>query len=135
MSFMTWTADGFGTNVSATDAEHQELFALVNQLHDSVPAGDRAATGKKLDDLIAYVAKHFQTEENLMQAHGYPGYAAHKEDHDKLVSTCVDLQSKFHGGQAEVTAEVTGFVKDWLCTHIPQVDKSYGPYLNGKGVA
>lgn len=135
MSLMTWTADGFGTNVGVADAEHQQIFALVNQLHASVPAGDRAATGQSLDALIDFVVKHFQTEESLMQAHGYPDYAAHKNAHDTLVATCADLQAKFKAGQADVTDEVTGFVKDWLYSHIPQVDKSYGPFLNGKGVA
>jgi hemerythrin len=69
-----------------------------------------------------------------MQQHGYPEFAAHKAEHDKLVSTCADLQKKFHAGAAEVTGETTGFVKDWLVKHIPAIDKNYGPFFSQKGV-
>ncbi len=36
MSLMTWTNEQFGTNVSAHDQEHQEIFRLVNALGDAV---------------------------------------------------------------------------------------------------
>ena len=74
---------------------------------------------------------HFQTEEKLMQEKAYPDFAAHKAEHDKLVGTCADLQKKFHAGEAEVNQDTTRFVKDWLDTHIPKVDKPYAPCLNG----
>lgn len=134
MALLTWTKEQFGTNINTADYQHQEIFSMVNQLVDRVTSGNRQAVGKQLDALINYVAMHFKTEEDLMQAHGYPDYAAHKAKHDELVATCVDLQKKFHAGQAEVTADTAVFVKDWLYNHIPNVDKHYGPFLNSKGV-
>jgi len=56
-------------------------------------------------------------------------------EHDKLVATCADLQQKFHAGEAEVTADTTQFVKDWLDNHIPKVDKDYGPFFNERGIS
>lgn len=134
MALLTWTAEQFGTNVGIADQQHQKLFDLLNSLDDAVKSGDRAATGSCLDELIDFVVKHFQTEEELMQKYGYPNYEAHKADHDNLVQTCADLQKKFHAGEADVTPETTQFVKEWLERHIPQVDKDYGPFLNEKGV-
>ncbi|BCX89390.1 hemerythrin [Methylomarinovum tepidoasis] len=134
MAIITWTAEQFGTNVGIADQQHQQIFDLLNSLDDAVKAGDRDATGKYLDELINVVVEHFKTEEDLMQQHGYPDYAAHKEAHDKLVATCADLQKKFHAGEADVTSDVTAFVKDWLTAHIPNIDKPYGPFLNEKGV-
>lgn len=134
MGLMTWTKDQFGTNVSAHDLEHQEIFRLVNVLGDAVGSGDRAAVGKQLDALIAYVAQHFASEEANFARHGYPAATAHKAEHDKLVETCLDLQKKFHAGQAEVTGETANFVVGWLTSHIPNIDKRYGPFLNEKGV-
>ncbi len=134
MALITWTAEEFGTNISVADEQHQNIFSLLNQLDDAVKAGDRAATGSILDELINVVVDHFKTEEDLMQQHGYPNFAAHKDAHDKLVATCADLQKKFHAGEAEVTPETTQFVKDWLVNHIPKIDKDYGPFLNEKGV-
>jgi hemerythrin len=134
MALITWTKEGFGTNVSEPDQQHQTLFDMLNALNDTVSGGDRQTIGQQLDGLIAFVAKHFETEENLMQQHGYPSYAGHKAEHDKLVQTCVDLQKKFHAGEAEITAETTAFVADWLKSHIPSIDKQYGPFFNEKGV-
>lgn len=135
MSLITWTKAEFGTQVSTADDQHQTLFNMLNHLHETAAGTDRNSVGKQLDALIDYVVMHFKTEEDLMTANGYPDFAAHKAEHDKLVQTCADLQMKFHAGAAEVTQDTTRFVKDWLVTHIPNVDKHYGPYLNSKGVS
>lgn len=131
MPLISWTKEQFGTDVAVADEQHQTLFTMLNGLHETAAGGNRQSVGQQLDALIDYVVMHFQTEERLMQEKGYAGYAAHKAEHDKLVATCADLQKKFHAGQADVTQETTAFVKDWLCSHIPKVDKPYAPCLNG----
>ena len=135
MSLITWTKEQFATNVSAHDAEHQEIFRLVNVLGDAVVSGDRSSIGKQLDALIDYVVKHFAAEEANFAQHDYPAAAGHKAEHDKLVATCADLQKKFHAGEADVTGDTAAFVVGWLTDHIPNIDRLYGPYLNAKGVA
>lgn len=134
MALLTWTKEAFATNVTAADEEHKVIFDMVNALNDAVAAGNRATVGQKLDALIAYVAGHFKTEEDLFAAHNYPDAAAHKAKHDDLVKTCLDVQKKFHAGEIEVTADTCVFVKDWLYDHIPNIDKRYGPFLNEAGV-
>ncbi|MFO1418942.1 MAG: bacteriohemerythrin [Methylotetracoccus sp.] len=131
MALMNWTEKEHGTTVTVADDQHKEIFRMVNGLHDTAASGDRAAIGRQLDALIDYVVMHFKTEEKLMQDKGYPDFAAHKAEHDKLVATCADLQKKFHAGQAEVSQDTTSFVRDWLYGHIPKIDKPYGPCLNG----
>lgn len=135
MSLITWTAEQFATNVSKHDEEHQEIFRRVNALGDAVASGDRTVVGKELDGLIDCVAQHFASEEANFDQYGYPAAPGHKEEHKKLVATCLDLQKKFHAGEAEITGETAGFVVGWLTNHIPNIDKLYGPYLNSKGVA
>jgi len=135
MSLIEWTKEKFATNVAAHDAEHREIFRLVNELGDAVGSGDRGAVGKALDALISTVATHFASEEANFSKYGYPDAVGHKAEHDKLVATCLDLQKKFHADQAEVTGETASFVVGWLTNHIPNIDKRYGPFLNAKGVA
>lgn len=135
MSLMTWTTEQFATNVTAHDSEHKEIFRLVNALGDAVGSGDRDAVGKQLDALIACVADHFASEEANFAKYDYPAVAGHKAEHDKLVATCLDLQKKFHAGDAEITGDTAAFVVGWLTNHIPNIDKLYGPFLNAKGVA
>ena len=135
MSLMTWTKEQYGTNVGMHDEEHRTIFGSLNGLHEACAKGDRAAIGSKFDELVDIVAKHFASEEASMAKHGYQARDAHKQEHDKLVKTCLDLQSKFKAGQTEITQETTSFVRDWLNQHIPQIDRSYGPFLNSKGMS
>jgi len=134
MSLMTWTKEQFGTDVTVHDQEHQTIFAMVNALAEAVKAGERKSIGNHLDALIAFVAKHFASEEGNMAKAAFSQAAAHKAEHDKLVTTCLDLQKQFHAGAAEITADTLRFVRDWLQGHIPSLDRSYGPALNAAGV-
>jgi len=134
MSLITWTKEEFGTNVTIADDQHKVLFGMLNDLHDAVPAGDRAAIGAKLDTLVNYVVEHFAEEERLMTSTGYPDYDAHKAEHTKLLETCGGVAAKFHAAELELTQDTTAFVKDWLVTHIPNIDRKYAPHLNSKGI-
>ncbi len=131
MALITWTASQYGTNVGFADDEHKILFGKLNKLYDLATGGAaRSAIGDQLDDLIAYVVGHFAHEEKEMQAKNFPGFAAHKAEHDALVGICAGLQTKFHAGEAEVTDEVGQMVKGWLDNHIPTFDMPYAPALN-----
>jgi hemerythrin len=133
MAFITWTQE-LSTTVTKHDDEHKVLFDLLNKVVDAVGAGERGAVGVALDALIGFVVTHFASEEANMQAVNFPGFVAHKAEHDKLVATCGDLQTKFKAGQVEITAETAQFVKDWLFDHIPKVDFQYGPPMNAAGM-
>lgn len=130
MSLMKWTAEDYGTNVDICDTQHQELFSRVNALNDAVGNGDRDKIGDCLDYLIDYVVEHFQTEERLMEQRGYSGLDQHRKEHANLISTCTDLQGKFHSNEADIEEGTMSFIKNWLDHHIPQIDKSYGPALS-----
>lgn len=134
MSLITWTKEQFGTNVGVHDEEHKAIFGSLNALHEAAGKGDRKAVGAQFDHLVDIVAKHFASEETSMTKHGYQAKEAHKAEHDKLVKTCLDLQAKFRAGQTEITQETTAFVRDWLTQHIPHTDRTYGPFLNSKGM-
>lgn len=129
MTLITWTQEQFGTTVAQHDEEHQQLFKLLNDLHYRIGNSGRYAIGAALDNLIAFVAEHFSSEERNMAAAGYPGLEDHKLEHDKLVQLCLDLQHSFHAGAVEVTEQTTAFLRDWLSDHIPRVDFEYGPSL------
>ncbi|HND12952.1 MAG TPA: bacteriohemerythrin [Pseudomonadota bacterium] len=134
MALITWTAEQFGTGVKKHDDEHKVLFGMLNTLHDAAAAHDRAAVGKALDTLIGFVVEHFASEEKNMIAAKYAAYDAHKAAHEKLVGICADLQKKFHAGQTDITTETTQFVKEWLNTHIPNVDRHYAASINAAGL-
>ena len=129
MSLMKWTEEQYGTTVDIFDKQHQELFDLINALNDAVSGGNRPDIGSSLDAMIDYVVLHFKNEEKMMEERGYDGLAAHRQEHEKLISTCTDLQTKFHANEADVEESTMSFIKTWLDQHIPVIDRSYGPAL------
>ena len=134
MALITWTQEEFGTNVSETDQQHQQLFQLLNTLHKTLSDSEPNVISKHLDEFIDFTVSHFQTEERLMQENGYPDYEAHKLEHDKLVKMFVELLKGFHEEGDNLSQASTIFIKDWLTQHIPNRDKPYGPFLNDKGI-
>ena len=68
------------------DNQHQELFSTLNRLHDHMMSFSAPVLiDKDLSNLIDQTETHFKTEEEIMQAHGYPGYALHKNSHELLL--------------------------------------------------
>lgn len=130
MSLMKWTQEDYGTTVNICDEQHQELFDRVNALNDALKGGNRSEIGSTLDQLIDYVVMHFQTEERLMEENNYAGLDEHREEHENLISTCTDLQGKFHANEADIEESTMAFIKNWLDHHIPVIDRSYGPALS-----
>jgi hemerythrin len=130
MSLMKWTPENYGTNVEICDEQHRKLFDLVNQLNDAVGGANRSEIGDRLDKLIDYVVEHFQSEERLMEERGYAGLDKHRQEHENLVSTCADLQGRFHASEVEIEEGTMAFIKNWLDHHIPVIDRSYGPALS-----
>jgi hemerythrin len=129
MSFMKWTPENYGTEVAIFDKQHQEIFNRVNDLNEAVLEGVRQEIGSCLDRLIEFVIVHFQSEEHLMEEKGFPGLDEHRQVHADLVSTCADLQEKFHANEVEIETTTMTFIKEWLEHHIPVVDRQYGPVL------
>ena len=135
MALITWS-DNLSVKVKQFDDQHKKLVDMVNQLFDAMKTGKgNQVMGDILKQLIAYTQTHFAAEERLMQQYGFPEYEAHKKEHNALVVQVLDLQKQFQDGKAVLTQNVMNFLRDWLSKHIQGVDKKYGVYLNGKGVA
>jgi hemerythrin len=131
---MEWNQT-YSVSVKKFDDQHKKLIELLNQLHDAMKAGDgNTMLGITLQSLISYTSSHFSEEEKLMQANGYPDFAAHKAQHDALVKQVLDLQKKYQSGGGVMTLTVMSFLKDWLTKHIQGVDKKYGQHFNAKGI-
>lgn len=135
MTLISWT-DAFLTNIAEIDAQHRTLVDMVNRLHAAVRAGrDREALAEVLAGLIAYTRTHFAHEERLMSEHGYPEFAAHKAEHDRLTGRVMEFERRFREEGAPLTIELIIFLHDWLLKHILTVDRRYGPFLNARGVS
>lgn len=133
MALMTWgpmLEIGYGD----IDVQHKRLVELLNALDDAHRAGkDKEGVAKVLDDLIKYTQFHFAFEEKLMEKYGVPSSAAHRVEHQKLITEVGAFRQKFAAGSATVGSELMNFLRSWLSNHILKTDKALARELLARG--
>jgi len=136
---MQWTKD-LSVGIEKIDEQHRELFEKINDL---VAAVKQSTCKYKIGDVIKfledYIAFHFGEEEKYMAEFGYPGYEAHKAQHEKFKENFTELKKelpKLEGGAKpgsyDLSVETNQVVVDWILDHIAKVDKRLGEFLKGK---
>ena len=134
MALFEWKND-YSVGIAKIDEQHMELVVFLNELYDSMKAGKGKDTlNAVLKSLMEYTRTHFTTEESLMKLYAYPDYEAHKQKHEKMTQHVLELKKQYDFGQISSPIQIANFLKDWLTKHIQGTDKSYGPFLNAKGV-
>ncbi len=126
---------------SEIDKQHQKLFHIFHKLIKSTEAeGSSLQVEQTFDQLLDYVAYHFNYEEQLMEKVSYPDLDKHKKVHEKLSKTVKKYLKKYKkssGAQKKsVVTELARFLFDWLQGHIMKEDQKYKPYIpqsNSKG--
>ncbi|MHC4698404.1 MAG: bacteriohemerythrin [Planctomycetota bacterium] len=144
MVFFEWD-DSYSVNVEEIDEQHRDLFQLINEMHDVV-MNDRKTRGTVtsmvnelrtmaavLDELVAYAADHFSTEERCMRECCYPELAQHRKEHEDFADRIQAFKRGLDEGEAIRPHEILTFLKDWWRQHIMNVDKKYVPCLREAG--
>lgn len=126
--------DSYRVGIREIDAQHRELFSLIDQLgrgtHDHMAS---SALASLLANIVTHAKAHFATEEQLMRQHQYPDIAIHKRLHDALLVQAADAQEK--ASRQELTvAIVTKFLQFWLGHHISEADHRLAQFLSARGV-
>ncbi len=131
---MTAFTDGLrgliSVGIPQIDDEHQKLFECLDVLMLTVntPRSD-AATAEILCSLRTYSKTHFESEEGLMQACGFPGIAAHKREHLAFIDEIEKFQAQATGKQANTAQQMTAYLIQWLTSHISNSDKKLARHL------
>ena len=116
------------------DEQHKRLVEIANALNSAMHSGEGTqAMGHVLNELVDYTVKHFAYEEGEMKQHHYPKSEAHLAEHKKLVAEVSAFKKKFDSGQAAISVELMGFLRDWLLNHILKVDKHLAQHLVSAG--
>jgi len=134
MAYFEWT-DELSVNVGAIDTQHKKLVEMINSLNEAMLAKKgREMQKTTIDAMVDYAATHFKLEEGYMAKFKYPGYDAHKIEHDAFTKTALELKTRAEQKGFSVTLEIMGFLKDWLQNHIMGTDKKYSVFFNEHGL-
>ena len=135
MPLIQWN-DRFSVGVPSLDRQHRQLIDIVNELHDAMTAGrGQDVIRTLLDRLSSYAKTHLETEEKMLQAYAYPGFAAHKAQHEAYLKRVRDLQAQSCQGRLTMTLTLMNFLKDWWSNHILHADMEYAPFLKAHKAA
>jgi len=125
--------DNLKLNIPEIDSQHETLIRLINQLHETMLQGaDKAALNELLSQLLEHTRTHFSSEERLMSQSGYPGYEAHKSEHNSLMQHLEDLVERCRNGELLLSFAVVLELKGWAMVHIGKSDKLMGAYLTSR---
>lgn len=134
MALFEWSEDYF-VGIPSIDGQHQQLVALINELHDGMLSGITTERVEAvLNGLVEYTAHHFSYEERLFAEHDYPDAEGHADAHGRLIDQVLDFKRRYDAGEASLNMELMVFLKDWLIGHILGSDMAYGSHLVAAGV-
>jgi hemerythrin len=130
--------DTYSVKVSLCDAQHQKLFAIMNDLADAMRVGKGSAVVRRtVGELLQYTRTHFQQEEALLRKANFPQLGPHQEMHKRFIADVelLDRQAREgHSANSANSVAVLNMLRDWLVNHIQKMDKAYSAHLNAAGI-
>lgn len=129
MSWVVWREE-YRIGEAMIDQDHKNLFKLINEFHDTFQERKvRSELVRVLNNLVAYAEEHFQREEFIMAAHGFPLQEEHHARHEQLYATIYVLNEKLQNSAQLPERDAIAFLKDWLADHILQHDLAFAEFL------
>lgn len=128
MSRYLWR-ENYAIGDEEIDAQHRQLFVLLDRLYASVCSQDQAqAVERVAEELVAATREHFLHEEAFMRRVQYPRLEAHQAEHQRLLADVNQRLEALRQGERIVSVELLEFMNDWLSHHIAASDRALGEY-------
>lgn len=133
MAYMQWT-EAMSVGLPELDDDHRVLIAVINRLAADTEKGAAAdVVGRSLVSLTRYAEYHFEREQRVMAACGFPDLDSHIEEHREFVGWVREAERRFDTTPADTAAELHGevlaFLRNWLNHHILLQDMAYRSYV------
>lgn len=128
--FIEWRQN-LALGIDLIDEEHEKIVAYLNTLNDALERGSSdKIISDTLSSVMAYTVFHFNHEEELFGASAYPDAQSHINEHQKIARHLASLREALASSPKErVSMELLSLLKDWLVSHIQQMDRTYVQYL------
>ena len=133
MQFFSWS-DALAIGHDDIDADHQDIFEIANRLQEEMQGEEpeHSIVGEVLVELIEHTGGHFQREEALMEAIGFPQLEQHRLEHKQLMEKVNTLHRRYMDGRGDVVAEVYDFLRRAMVPHILRSDMELGKQMRGE---
>jgi hemerythrin len=132
--------DEYVISFAGLNEMHQAIFNHIVSLSDALHQEAAGSAEQIVTKLVELTREIFDTEERLMQAHGYPNspFAEHRQQHHKFCEFLNTLADDIH--QGEISALRLAFrsqylLLDWFISHISITDRHMERFLVGRAGA
>ncbi len=120
--------DDYLTGIALVDAEHKELFRIVDKANQLVKSFDSLSGYDNiimiLNELKEYTKEHFADEEEYMEGIQYEGLSAQKRAHEAFIDKLDNINlDQIDANPQEYLQELLEFLLGWLINHILYTDK------------
>jgi diguanylate cyclase (GGDEF)-like protein/hemerythrin-like metal-binding protein len=122
--------DAYASGNAEVDTQHAQLFQHINALLDAIRGGQSAHDVNPLmDQLMRSVVGHFEHEEGVLSAIGFPEAQAHAAVHRELLKRAVELIGQYRDEVLQLADLLDFLTKDLIANHMLGADRKYFPYL------
>lgn len=120
--------DEYLTGIELVDAEHKELFHIVDKANQLVKSFDQLSGYDSiiqiLNELKDYTKEHFADEEEYMESINYEGLGAQRRAHEAFIDKLENINlDQIDENPQEYLQELLEFLLGWLINHILHTDK------------
>lgn len=134
MPLLTWN-HASSVNVRAMDDQHSILMDTINDLRLALVHGrGRENISEILDRLIEFTRMHFWSEEKLMEQAGFPALADHRAQHHRILAELLYAAQCVQRGTELQTRAMLSQLREGYTSHIENLDRLYGPWLNERDI-
>lgn len=119
------------------DEMHQVIFSHIVALSEALQQESAGRAEQVADKLVEFTTEHFESEERLMAAHGYPHspMAEHRQQHQKFREFLETLAADIQEGSTpalRLAFRCQFLLLDWFISHISITDRHLERYLAGR---
>jgi hemerythrin len=127
--YIVWKPE-YAVGNDAIDAQHQKMFAIINNVYSQMRAGlSNDEMHHLLEAAHAYAQKHFRSEEDAMRSYGYPDLEIHQREHRKYEQEVRSLMRRQARQVEPLAYDLLSFLKNWWQEHVTNRDQQYAPCL------
>lgn len=112
------------------DDDHKYLIDIINKVEVSMKANNRVELITILNELEHYGQTHFDREEVVAKAVGYPNAEQLHNSHTELIGSLAKLKNELGDTWTEEKqVQFNGFLRDWLIQHVIKEDIPMKPWM------
>lgn len=121
----------FWTGIERLDSQHRQLVQKLGDLERAV--GSRCSNEvicPFLAEFADLAIRHFEDEELVLEAVGYPRLKAHRSEHRRLLLDLDEFARQLAREGRLPFPEILRFLTDWVMRHMVEWDRDYLAYLD-----